>query len=63
VSLRETRLERDRLRLFDVGARGGIDLRWRRYAAYLEVVAFEPDQGECDRLNREAASRPTRRAL
>jgi FkbM family methyltransferase len=58
VSLLETRLERDRLRLFDVGARGGLDPRWRRYAAYLEVVAFEPDQDECDRLNREAASLP-----
>ena len=58
MSLLETRLERDRLRLFDIGARGGIDPRWRRYAAYLEVVAFEPDPSECDRLNREAASLP-----
>lgn len=58
MSLLETRLERDRLRLFDVGARGGVDPRWRRYAAYLEVVAFEPNQAECDRLNREAGSLP-----
>jgi FkbM family methyltransferase len=58
VSLLETRLKRDRLRLFDVGARGGIDARWHKYTAYLEVVAFEPDPGECDRLNRAAASLP-----
>ena len=58
MSLLETRLERDRLRLFDVGARGGVDPRWRRFAASLEVVAFEPDPGECDRLNRETAGLP-----
>ena len=58
MSLLETRLESDRLRLFDVGARGGIDARWHKYTSYLEVVAFEPDPGECERLNRAAASFP-----
>jgi FkbM family methyltransferase len=58
VSLLETRLKGDRLRLFDVGARGGIDARWHKYTAYLEVVAFEPDPEECAGLNRAAASLP-----
>jgi FkbM family methyltransferase len=55
-------LAQDRLRLFDAGARGGIDTRWRRFHAYLEAVGFEPDPVECERLNRESASQdpPTR---
>ena len=58
MSVLKTRLKSDRLRLFDVGARGGIDARWRHHTAYMEVVAFEPDSGECDRLNRAAESLP-----
>jgi FkbM family methyltransferase len=46
------------LRLVDVGARGGIADRWKRLASVLEVVAFEPDTAECDRLNREATGLP-----
>jgi FkbM family methyltransferase len=49
-------LAADRLRLFDVGARGGIDPRWRPFHAYIEAIGFEPDPTECERLNREAAS-------
>jgi FkbM family methyltransferase len=44
------------VRLVDVGARDGIDLRWAPYYAALDVIAFEPDEVECDRLN--AASWP-----
>jgi FkbM family methyltransferase len=47
----------DRLRLFDVGARGGLDPRWDPFRAYIEAIGFEPDPGECKRLNREAALR------
>ena len=33
----------DKIKLIDVGARGGIDARWQPYHAMLEVLAFEPD--------------------
>ena len=48
----------DRLRLVDIGARGGIAPRWERVTGVLDVTAFEPDPDECERLNREAASLP-----
>jgi FkbM family methyltransferase len=52
----DNHLASDRLRLFDVGARGGIDPRWHPFHGYIDAVGFEPDREECDRLNREAAS-------
>ena len=54
----EAHLVADRLRLFDVGARGGIDPRWGDFYPYLDVSGFEPDPAECDRLNRESDSLP-----
>ncbi|HVM62287.1 MAG TPA: FkbM family methyltransferase [Verrucomicrobiae bacterium] len=36
-----------RIRLVDVGARGGIDSRWKPFYHLLDVVAFEPDPKEC----------------
>ena len=51
-------LHNDRLRLVDVGARGGIASRWDRFLSVLDVTAFEPDSAECERLNRDAASLP-----
>ena len=48
----------DPLRLVDVGARGGIDERWRRFESLLTLTAFEPDPEECRRLNSSAASLP-----
>ncbi len=41
----------ERLKLIDVGARGGIDTRWKPYYEHLEVVGFEPDPDECAALN------------
>jgi FkbM family methyltransferase len=49
-----SRLGADRLRLFDVGARGGADPRWDRFASCIELIGFEPDPAECERLNAEA---------
>jgi FkbM family methyltransferase len=54
----ETHLVADRIRLFDVGARGGIDPRWGDFYPYLDVAGFEPDPDECNRLNRESDSLP-----
>ena len=45
------RLREDRLRLFDVGARGGAHPRWDRFAPCIELIGFEPDPAECKRLN------------
>jgi FkbM family methyltransferase len=56
LSAFDKHLETDRLKLFDVGARGGIDPRWEPFRAYVDAVGFEPDPAECERLNREAAS-------
>jgi len=38
----------------DAGAHGGLSEHWRRFARWLEVDGFEPDQAECARLNRGA---------
>jgi FkbM family methyltransferase len=42
------------LTLVDVGARGGIDKRWKPFYSELRVVAFEPDPVECGRLNKQS---------
>ncbi|MDX6582524.1 MAG: hypothetical protein QOI10_1708 [Solirubrobacterales bacterium] len=42
------------IRLVDVGARGGIDPRWRPFESLLELTAFEPDPDECRRLTAAA---------
>jgi FkbM family methyltransferase len=39
--------------LLDVGARGGLDPRWRPLASRLRVVGFEPDRAEFERLDRQ----------
>jgi FkbM family methyltransferase len=41
----------DKIQMIDVGARGGIDPRWKPYHGMLEVLAFEPDPQECAALN------------
>lgn len=39
---------------FDIGSRGRVAARWRSLAIEVHVVGFEPDQEECDRLNKAA---------
>jgi FkbM family methyltransferase len=58
MTILDDHLSEDRLRLVDVGARGGIASRWERFTSVLDVTAFEPERDECDRLNREADSLP-----
>lgn len=41
----------DPLRLVDVGMRHGVEGFWNNFNANLDVVGFEPDQEECDRIN------------
>jgi FkbM family methyltransferase len=48
----------DPVRLVDVGARGGIDARWGRFARHLDVTGFEADEPEAERLAGEAAALP-----
>ena len=49
-----------KIRLIDVGARGGIDPRWKPYYKHLEVVAIEPDPEECNALNSKRFPYPVR---
>jgi FkbM family methyltransferase len=58
MTVLDSHLGDDRLRLVDVGARGGIAPRWQRFESVLDVTAFEPDPVECARLNHEAESLP-----
>jgi precorrin-6B methylase 2 len=58
VTVLDRYLGEDRLRLVDVGARGGIASRWDRFVSVLDVTAFEPESAECERLNRAASSLP-----
>jgi FkbM family methyltransferase len=46
--------------LVDVGASGGVDSHWDCFAPHLAGVGFDPLKKECDRLNREQASRGIR---
>lgn len=57
-NLLRTLLGSERLRFVDVGARGGIDERWRPFHGLLQVLAFEPDPEECSKLNGSASRMP-----
>lgn len=41
-------------RLVDIGARRGIDARWNCVSQVLDIIGFEADSEECDRLNSNA---------
>jgi len=43
-----------KIRIVDVGARGGVHARWNDYIDRIDVVAFEPDFEECTRLSVQA---------
>ena len=58
MTVLDRHLRADRLRLVDIGARGGIASCWDRFASVLDVTAFEPESAECERLNRAARSLP-----
>lgn len=45
---------KEKIRLIDVGARGGIHSRWKPFYDSVEVMAFEPDKDECAALNSRA---------
>lgn len=36
--------------LVDIGARGGLQKNWRRARRYLDIIGFEPDKQEFDKL-------------
>jgi FkbM family methyltransferase len=48
------------VKLVDVGARGGIDQRWALFYPFLQVLGFEPDPAECERLEQAARQLPYR---
>jgi len=51
-------LEDSKIVLVDVGARGGINKRWKSIAPILKVIGFEPDEKECEQVNLNAKSSP-----
>lgn len=60
----ERLLDGRRVLLLDIGARGGPHHRWRRFHQLVDMIGFEPDREECERLNRQRnASAPRRRFL
>lgn len=44
-------LGQETLRVLDIGARGELAPRFRPLAGHVEIVGFEPNAEECDRLN------------
>ncbi|MEK7464435.1 MAG: FkbM family methyltransferase [Patescibacteria group bacterium] len=44
------------LTVVDVGARGGPEYHWVNYGDAVRFIGFEPDKGECERLNRDLGS-------
>ncbi len=51
----EQYLKKNPLRLIDIGARWGTHKRWERFANVLNVVAFDADKEECEKLNQKSA--------
>ena len=44
--------EIETLNLLDVGCSGALDARWSPVEKYLNVIGFDPNQTECERLSR-----------
>jgi len=40
------------LTIVDVGARGGPEYHWANYGSSIQLIGFEPDTEECNRLNK-----------
>lgn len=45
-------IKNDPIVLVDVGARGGIDSKWEEIKNIMRIIAFEPDETECSRLQK-----------
>ena len=45
------------LNLLDVGSRGGYENHWRQFKPELQVLGFEADEDECNRLNIENSAK------
>jgi hypothetical protein len=43
-------LRADKIHLFDVGAAGGLQGRWRQMLPYLEAFLFEPDERSYEKM-------------
>jgi|GEM_PF-1477616 len=47
----------DKFKIMDIGARGGLQAKWQPAADLIQWIGFEPDSGECRRLNDTYAAR------
>ena len=50
-------LQGEKITVIDIGARGGIHARWNSFSPLLNVIGFEPDENECQRINETAKSK------
>ena len=46
----------------DVGARGGVEPQWQAFGNQAQFIGFEPDRGECDRLNHRFSQQTSQNA-
>ena len=53
-----TELSKEPLGFIDIGARGGVHGLVDPIAELVSILAFEPDQTECDRIRRELSANP-----
>ena len=44
------------IKLVDIGASGGLQTNWRKAKKFLDIIAFEPDEREYERLINQASS-------
>lgn len=47
--------QRNPIKLVDIGASGGLQKNWRKAKKFLNILAFEPDEREYERLIRKAS--------
>ncbi len=40
-----------KITILDIGARGGLHPRWEKISNFINLIGFEPDKKECERLN------------
>ena len=63
VSVFKRLLGNEPVQMLDVGARGGLQPRWRPFAEVLDAIGFEPDPDEFRRLSSAPAGSGRRRFL
>ena len=53
--IKKNAFSKNPLLVVDIGARGGPESHWLHYKNQIQVLAFEPDERECEALNRRSS--------